>query len=117
MDDGSARFERDVGVVRADVDGYNDRLPAHAESVLRARKAELLRRRDLTASLGVPIPTESPATPTVSIPPPAAITPRRAKPPIASPGDDVPEPALDEDAYRDTLANILSARWLDGTDA
>jgi hypothetical protein len=108
MDGGLAALERGVGYVRADVDIYNDRLPTHAESVLQARKDELLKRRELTASLGVPIRTKSPATPTVSIPAPAAITPRRAKPPIASPGDYVPEPTLDEDAYRDILANIWS---------
>lgn len=108
MDDGLARLQRGVGFISADLDGYNEQLPAHAESVLRARKAELLKRRDLTASLGVPIRTKSPATPTVSIPPPAAITPRRAKPPVASPGDYVPEPTLDEEAHRDILANIWS---------
>jgi hypothetical protein len=108
MDDGLTCLQRGVGFIRADVDSYNDQLPAYAESVLQARKVELLKRRDLTASLGVPIRTKSPATPTVSISPPNAITPRRAKPPIASPGDYVPEPALDEGAYRDILANIWS---------
>lgn len=108
MDDGLARLERGVGFIRADVDGYNGRLPAHAEAVLHARKAEVLKRRDLTATLGVPIRTKSPATPTVSVSPPTAIKPQRANPPTASPGSYIPEPTLDEDAYRDILANIWS---------
>lgn len=108
LEEGLARLERGVGFIRADIDTYNGGLSAHAKSVLQARKTELLKRRDLTASLGIPIRTRSPATPTVSVPPPTAIRPQRAKPPTASPGSYAPEPTLDEDAYRDILANIWS---------
>lgn len=106
MEDGLEQLSRGVGFIRKDLDAYNARLPRQAEAVLRARKDELLKRRDLTASLGVPIRTKSTTMPTVSVPAPESVKPRRSRPPGSSPGQYKPEPTLDVDAYRNILADI-----------
>lgn len=106
MEDGLERLRRGVEFIRNDVDAHNARLPGHAEAVLRARKDELLKRRDLTASLGVPVRTKSTTTPTVSVRPPESVKPRGSRPPASSPGEYTPEPTLDVDAYRNILADI-----------
>jgi hypothetical protein len=67
MEDGLERLTRGVEFIRKDLDAYNAGVPGRAEAVLPARKEELLKRRDVTASLGVPIRTKSTTTPTVSV--------------------------------------------------
>lgn len=106
MADGLERLTRGVEFIRQDVEVYNARVPGQAEAVLRARKEELLKRRDVTASLGVPIRTKSTTTPTVSVRAPESVKPRRSRPPASSPGRYKPEPTLDVDAYRNILADI-----------
>lgn len=106
MVEGLERLARGAEFIRQDLDAYNARVPGQAAAVLQARKEELLKRRDVTASLGVPIRTKSTTTPTVSVRAPESVKPRHSRPPASSPGRYKPEPTLDVDAYRNILADI-----------
>lgn len=89
--------------VATEVNTFNSRLEAEVAKVLRERKAELLKKSNLMASLGVPIKKASDVPSTFAVPAPKKVI--IAKPPAPT-SSFAPEPTLDEATYQDILKII-----------
>lgn len=100
-------LQREVGHINKDLNAYNSGLRDEAERVVQGRKAEILKQRDMTAELGVPVRTKQPVSGTVAVPtPPVVRRPSKPQRPSASPGDYLPEPTLPVEVYREILEAV-----------
>lgn len=100
-------LQREVSHIKNDVDAYNSGLRDEALRVVQTRKQEILKQRNLTAALGVPVRTKQPVQGTVAVPTPRVLRrPSKAQRPAASPGDYVPEPTLPVEVYREILEGV-----------
>jgi len=93
--------------VRNDLDGLNAQITSHARAVIEQRKQKVLRDRDLTAELGVPLRARTNMPKTYAAPD----VRRKINPslPRASTAPFKPEPALTSEDYEHILRVIHSA--------
>src|SRR5262249_53929836 len=87
-----------------DVDKYNKELPLLIRKEFEARKSEVLKSRQIAASIGVPLSAKPNIPTTFAVPTLARkrITPK----PTPSLGSFAPEPTIDASIYQDILAVI-----------
>src|SRR5271157_136448 len=98
------RLQAQAENVIREVAAYNERLEAEVAQSIRQRKAELLKKSSLLASLGVPVKISTDVPKTFAVP-----TPKKkvliAKP-TASAAPFAPDPTLDESTYSEILKII-----------
>ena len=88
----------------ADVQKYNQSLATYLQQEFSNRKAEILKQRNIAASIGVPIRPKSQPPSTFAVP--ASIKAKISPKPAASAASFVPEPTIDESVYLQILQVI-----------
>jgi hypothetical protein len=97
-------LETNASYLASDVAGHNSGLLSQIQSTFQARKAEILRQRQVAASIGVPIRKATSVPTTFAIP--ALVRKKIVPKPQASTGIFQPEPAIDETVYGEILQII-----------
>jgi hypothetical protein len=93
-----------AGHVATEVNAFNGRLEAEVTQIIKGRKAELLKKSNLLASLGVPLKKTGDVPSTFAVPAPKKKV-IVAKPPAPTSAF-VPEPTLDDATYQEILKII-----------
>jgi hypothetical protein len=92
--------------VAKDVSEFNIKISELVREIFGKRKSEILKNRNLVASLGVPIRTETQFAATFTIPTPEMAKPIRISEPVVANQEYKPDPTLEEGTYQDILQII-----------
>lgn len=98
-------LSRQAENVASEVGAYNDMLPNFALETVKSRRQELLARRNVVASLGVPIKKKENLPETYAIPTPQIVRKIAPRPEAHQTGF-TPHPTLDADTYAHILSTL-----------
>lgn len=101
------RLERWATYSRQEVEAFNGGLEDAARELLHHRREQILRERQLAASLGIPIRSTEPMAKTYAVPSPEVVRKPSRKPDVRTEGYE-PDPTISNADYKEVLQNVFT---------